>query len=336
MSAKRDRLKAAIAGEIADRPPVALWRHFPVDDQTPPGLVDAVLAFQTEFDFDLVKVTGASSYALRGWGVEDAWEGSTEGTRRYTKQPVTKPGDWGRLSVLEPSHGSLGDYLRALRLIVQAVGTHTPVLATVFSPLAQAKNLAGEKILFEHIRHHPDAVLDGLDRITRTTSAYVQAVVETGVDGVFYAVQFAALPWFDRAGYERFGLPFDRAILERASGLWLNMLHLHGNDVLFDVALELPGAVVNWHDQETPPGLAEGKARSGKAVCGGLSREAGLLLGTPDSILGEARRAFEATDGGAGLILGTGCVVPIHAPRGNLMAARRAVDSLAALRPSHP
>ena len=29
---KRDRLAAAIAGENVDRPPVALWRHFPGDD----------------------------------------------------------------------------------------------------------------------------------------------------------------------------------------------------------------------------------------------------------------------------------------------------------------
>ncbi len=32
---KRERLEAAIAGQSVDRVPVALWRHFPGDDQDP-------------------------------------------------------------------------------------------------------------------------------------------------------------------------------------------------------------------------------------------------------------------------------------------------------------
>jgi hypothetical protein len=33
----RARLEACLTGQIPDRAPVALWRHFPVDDQTPTG-----------------------------------------------------------------------------------------------------------------------------------------------------------------------------------------------------------------------------------------------------------------------------------------------------------
>ncbi len=34
----RERMENCLAAEDTDRPPVALWRHFPVDDQTPGGL----------------------------------------------------------------------------------------------------------------------------------------------------------------------------------------------------------------------------------------------------------------------------------------------------------
>jgi len=37
---KRERLQRTIAGEPVDRPPVALWRHWPMDDQTPEGLAE--------------------------------------------------------------------------------------------------------------------------------------------------------------------------------------------------------------------------------------------------------------------------------------------------------
>ena len=44
MTTHRERIQAAIKGEIIDRPPVALWRHFPVDDQSPELLASARMA----------------------------------------------------------------------------------------------------------------------------------------------------------------------------------------------------------------------------------------------------------------------------------------------------
>ena len=57
MTTHKDRILAAIKGELIDRPPVALWRHFPVDDQSPEALAKSTLHFQKTYDFDLVKVT---------------------------------------------------------------------------------------------------------------------------------------------------------------------------------------------------------------------------------------------------------------------------------------
>ena len=76
-------------GDIPDRTPIALWRHFPIDDQTPDGLAAAIIDFQRTYDFDLVKVTPASSYCLKDWGADDEWRGNTEGTREYVQQGNT-------------------------------------------------------------------------------------------------------------------------------------------------------------------------------------------------------------------------------------------------------
>ena len=129
--------------------------------------------------------------------------------------------------------------------------------------------------------------------------------------GIFYAIQHASYRYFDPEGYARFGLAFDQRILEAIQGLWLNVLHLHGDRLIFDVVEALPFPVVNWH------------ART--AVCGGLRREATLVLGTPEAVRHEAQDAMQSMDG-RGMILGAGCVVPTIAPRANLVAARRSVD----------
>ena len=112
-----ERLQACLQGEATDRAPVALWRHFPVDDQTPERLARATLHFQNVNDFDLVKVTPASSFCLKDWGVDDTWMGDSEGTRRYTKRVIVDPVDWENLPVIEPSAIFLADQLKCLRLI---------------------------------------------------------------------------------------------------------------------------------------------------------------------------------------------------------------------------
>src|SRR5512137_1866190 len=102
----RERVAATVRGAPVDRPPIALWRHFPGADATADGLASAVIAFQQAFDFDLVKVTPASGYPAEAWGAELVPEPNLEGTRRYLRRVVTAPDDWRSLPVLAADHGA--------------------------------------------------------------------------------------------------------------------------------------------------------------------------------------------------------------------------------------
>ncbi len=155
MTTKRERLQAALVGEKADRVPVALWRHFPVDDQDPIALAEATLGFQAEYDFDFIKVTPSSSFCVRDWGVEDLWKGDPEGTRDYTRYVIDVPSDWARLRPLPAHRGSLAAQLRCLEYLKKKCGEEIPFIQTIFSPLSQAKHLAGEGRLLEHLRREP-------------------------------------------------------------------------------------------------------------------------------------------------------------------------------------
>ena len=321
----RQRLETCLTGEKPDRTPIALWRHFPVDDQTPEGLAAATIKFQRDYDFDLVKVTPPSSFCLKDWGIVDEWNGADEGTRDYVSRVIQQPEDWEKLQVLSPSEGYLGDQLKCLRYIVDELGPATPVIQTIFSPLSQAKNLIGPEKLLVHLRQYPAAVHAGLKTITENVLCFTEAALKTGIDGVFYAVQHAQYGLLTEFEYQIFGKDYDLQCLQPAQAAWLNMLHLHGQDVMFDQVAELPFQILNWHDRETFPSLAEGKERFAGVMCGGLRRYESIVLGTPEEITAEARDAIEATKG-TRLILGTGCVTPIMAPHGNLMAARKTVE----------
>lgn len=325
MTTHRERIQAAIKGEIIDRPPVALWRHFPVDDQTPETLAAATLHYQQNYDFDLVKVTPASSFCMKDWGVDDEWVGDTEGTRRYLKRVISNPRDWEALPVLEPTSPHLAAQLDCLRLIRARLNPDTPLLQTIFSPLAQAKNLAGNDLLLEHLRNHPSAVMKGLKTIAETTRLFIEAARALGIDGIFYAIQHAQRQLLSYDEYRLFGLIFDRQTIEPAQSLWCNMLHLHGQEVHFKLASELPFQIVNWHDRESHPSLAEAQTLFPGVMCGGLRQDT-LVYRDQTEVQKEATDSIQQTRGKR-FLLGTGCVVPVIASHGNILAARKSVDS---------
>lgn len=324
---KRDRLEAAIKGDAAvDRVPVSLWRHFPVDDQYPDPLAAATIEFQNLYDFDFVKVTPSSSFCIRDWGATDEWRGNPEGTREYTYRVIAHADDWTRLKPLDPRAGALGDQLRALKMIRDGLPSSVPVIQTVFSPISQARNLIGADKLPTHARTHKGELNAALETITETCLRFVDEAKKIGIDGIFYAIQFASTRVFSESEYRELGEPHDRKILEAAGDLWLNVLHLHGDDVMFDLVSQYPAQVINWHDRETPPTLVEGKQKFKGAVCGGWRQWETMVRGNPGSVRAEAKDAIEML-GGRGLILGTGCVTPITAPRANLRAARDVVEA---------
>lgn len=320
----KERVEACINGETLGRAPVALWRHFPVDDQDSRSLAEASLQFQRTYDFDLVKVTPASSFCAKDWGVEDRWTGHTEGTRQYTKQVIKDPRDWERLPLLDASAPHLARQLDCLRLIRAGLGPDTPLLQTVFSPLAQAKNLAGGETLIAHLRLYPEAVSRGLATIAETTRRFVEACLNAGIDGIFYAIQHAQASLLSLEEYQTFGLPYDQKSVEPAAVLWCNLLHLHGRDIYFSLLESLDFQIVNWHDRETYPSLAEAQMRFDGVVCGGMTQDT-LVYEDQVQVQFEAADALEQT-GGKRFILGTGCVVPVIASHGNILAARMSVE----------
>jgi uroporphyrinogen decarboxylase len=324
MNTHQERIQACLKGELLDRPPVALWRHFPVDDQDPRSLADATLHFQHTYDFDLVKVTPASSFCMKDWGVEDQWLGHTEGTRQYTKRLIHEQRDWEALPALDPTAPHLAAQLECLRFIRAELGPETPLLQTIFSPLAQAKNLAGNDTLIAHLRLHPEAVMKGLAAIAETTRRFVEACLDTGIDGVFYAIQHAQASLLTLEEYQTFGLPHDQTSLAPAEELWCNLLHFHGHEVYFSLLDSLQFPIVNWHDRETYPSLSKAQELFGGVVCGGMRQDT-LVYQDSEEVRKEAEDAIQQT-GGKRFLLGTGCVVPIIASHGNLLAARQSVE----------
>jgi len=85
------RIEAAIAGQPTDTVPVALWRHFPVDDQDPAKLAALTVEWQRAWDFDLVKFMPSGTYSVEDWGAKSVFEGAANGARAISDPGVRLP-----------------------------------------------------------------------------------------------------------------------------------------------------------------------------------------------------------------------------------------------------
>jgi uroporphyrinogen decarboxylase len=320
---KRDRLAAAQAGEAVDRVPVALWRHFPVDDTDAQELATTAAAFQHQYDWDFIKLTPSSHYSVAGWGTEIAYRGHAHGTSEYITYPVASHQQWAQIQPLDVYSGALGQQLECVRQLRKLVGPDVPIIETIFSPMDQARHLIGNGLEIVHLRRHPEHLRPALEVITGVTEAFVRAVIEVGADGIFYATQYARATHLNPDEYREVCRPLDIQILEAAQAGTFNMLHLHGMHTYFDMFVDYPVHAINWHDRETGPSLAEGAQRFPGLVIGGISQDE-IVEGTPVSIRTLAQQAIAET-GGKRMGLSTGCVLPTVAPWGNIRALRAAV-----------
>jgi len=314
----RDLIEGLISGQKIPRLPVAFWRHFPKDDQAPHRLAQATTFFQQTYDFDLIKVSPSSSFAIRDWGIKDVWTGNTEGTRDYTNKLSLCEAQ--KIHVLDANQGSLGAQLKALKLIADDHIRSAPVIQTIFSPLSQLKNLLGKKILIHALRHHPLIVEGVLETITATTAGFMDACLQLGIDGFFFAVQHASSTEMSREEFIRFGKTYDTHLFKTLENTRVNILHIHGNHIYFELLLDYPCHIFNWHDRETSPTLSEAKMMTDKVLCGGLKRLETMVKGNEELIEAEITDAIGQV-GSNNFLLGTGCVLPIITPHGNITHA---------------
>jgi uroporphyrinogen decarboxylase len=321
---KRERIDAAIHRRTVDRPPIALWRHFPGDDLDPVKFARRVVAFQNDYDFDLVKVTPAASYVAEMYGAELAHAGNREGTRTHGTRVIRDWQDWNRVEAIPRDNPVFQREREALRRIRAELGKDVPILQTIFTPLSCARTLAGERLVGD-LREHPGAVTHALQHLGTTMERFALDALEAGADALFLATQVATSDLLTAAEARAFGQTFDLTLVNEIRGRAdFILLHVHGENIYFDQVSRYPVQLINWHDRRTPPTLQEGQAHFHGAVAGGID-EWGVLQTTPGEITAQIQQAIAQT-GGIGFMAAAGCVIPIDTPADTIRAARAAVE----------
>jgi uroporphyrinogen decarboxylase len=324
---KRDRLEKCIAGEALDRNPVALWRHFPGDDQRAADLARAVVQFQRQYDWDFALIMPSPTYSVMNYGVQDTWNGHPWGRRKILTRPIQRSLDWTELRVQDPLRGETGRVLEAVQRAGDAFEQdQTPFLVSIYSPLAQARRLAGRAALMRAVRMHPDRVRTGLTILAESTLRLLETLRRSRIAGICYIVEEANYHRMSEAEYQAIGLPVDQRIIESLPDRWwFNMISLQGSSPMFRLFTPLRVQAIHWDDTLGRPELDKGQSQFRGAVMGGLSAQEHLMSGTPATLRDVIRQAVRRTEGRR-FILSAGRPISLTTPLSHLQAVRDAVQ----------
>jgi uroporphyrinogen decarboxylase len=327
---KRERVLAAIRGEAVDRVPFSFWLHNFAREDSAKALAEETLRLYRAFDWDFLKPQSRYQCFAEMWGLEYRQPPDRAEWPVITKLPVKHAADLATLAPADPSRGALAEQLEAMSAIRAAVGDDVPIVATVFAPLMVAQFMVpgGIDAVLGLARENPGALERGLEAIAVTQEGFTRLALERGVDGIFYATNVATKNFLAPGEFARFQRPYDRRILEAASGAPFNIVHMCGGGILFEEFVDYPVNVFSWATTPGNPSLTEVHRRTGRAVLGGLPAKPEIKSMTSEALKARARASL-AQMGGRHHLLGPDCSINPDTPEELLHAVGEVVRSAA-------
>lgn len=306
---KKERIQAAIRGEKPDKIPYSFWSHMPGTDLDPEAIAEKTYEFYKKYDFDFVKTMNNGMYAIEDFGCTvDYSEIVKGGVAKIVSSPISCGEDWRHLQVCPCDQGSNARELRHLKLVLDKLkGEEVPVVFTAFTPITIADKLCGGKLLSYIEQGYGEDIKAALEVITATTCQLVSAAIDLGADGIFLASQMSSYDKCSQAQYLEYGKPYDLRVLEAAKNGWMNTIHCHGSNIMFNILKDYPVQVFNWHAWEAFPALDEAYDLTGKCLMGGLSRT-DITNRNRGAIQHQIYECFRML-GGRHMILTPGCVI---------------------------
>jgi uroporphyrinogen decarboxylase len=322
---KRERLEQTLSGGNPDRVPVALWRHWPGDDQRAADFARYTVGFQRAYDWDVIRLTPFSAYMTADYGLHTQWDGDLLGDRTIVKRRIVRSLDWTEVRTLDPFRGELGKHLDAIRLLSEALANDpdpAPVVTTIYSPLTQAIQLAGLQTVLRDMRTAPDRLQSGLNTITESTLRFIAELKRQQVAGVAYVMDSARYDVCSLDEYQQFAQPYDQKLGDAfPDKWWLNSLTLSETLPMIDLAISYRPPIL--HYDLGADDLSRVRSQFDRVLCGGVTRD--QLHADSPTIGRETARAILEDMSQRRLILSANSAVYVSTPRANLRVIREIV-----------
>ena len=252
---KISKVDRVLSGQSVDCSPVSLWYHFGVQHGSGKQFADITLEHFDYYDLDFLKVMNDIFYPPPA-GLDAVVSG--DDLRRIGPLDVE--------SVWEQQ-------FNALKLISAKLNGRAYFIDTVFDPWQSIRRAMAGEHLPELMQSAPQPLLEALEVVTENLITYCKRSIEIGSAGVFLSVA-AGAEIVTRQQFLTFVKPFAARVLAAVADLAkMNTVHIHGQNLFFDDALDFPAAIFSWWDRGPKgPSLQWVKERISGCVMGGIDQ----------------------------------------------------------------
>lgn len=332
---KKERLQAVLSGEMADRPPIAAWQHFISREENAADLAAATTEFQQKYDWDFIKINPRAPHFAEAWGNTYDYRNYEGVVPKVSSFLINKAEDINKVIELKGDVGPFNEQLEVIKSVRNTFNNETPLLQTLFSPLAILEYLCGYRTLAsnrevrrsgsplpELLTKDSQGVHQALKNIAYTLADYVKMAMDVGVDGFFYAVLGLRRDgYLTDEEYKTYAEPYDQIVLEAAQHAHL-LLHTCGPNANPEKFKEYPIHAIHWADRAAgnPSLKSDLSWLKNKAAMGGVD-ESIFAKGEPEQILDQVKEATN-TMKNRPFILTPGCGLPLHTKEKNLVSFR--------------
>lgn len=282
---KNDRVNAVLSGELADRPPITCYHHFPEFEHGGAQLMaDTMLDFQKKFDWDFVKMNPRAVYYYEAWGNTYDYDHYNDVVPTRTSNIIHDWKDLEKVTEMTGDEPIWQEQYETTRRIVEGVKGEVPVFAGAFTPIGILLNLCGyrsvgryrespreESNLIKLCLEHPAEVHKALKNIANTMAKYCENMKKAGATGIFYAaLGMARTGYFTPQEWQEFCKPYDLIAMEPIRDM-PNIVHtcgIYGNPEWFT---DYPCKVIHWAASApgNPPMAGSSSWLKGKIAMGG-------------------------------------------------------------------
>lgn len=328
---KIERVKAVIAGKPVDRPPFIAWGpHLNLEDKHVGDFTKAVIAYEDQYDFDILKVMQNGLYNTEDFGqvideTRDSDDACFEKTRIAALNCLE---DIQNLKKKDIYKGALGREMESIRILCDYYKDRVPVLPTVFGPYRMFCQLTGYYGLnnrnrnfiggdmMPFIKAHEEEYLYAMEVLTDQVIDMMNGFLDMGAAGFFFCPggTYGSDPSADE-DYLKYIRPYDQKVLEAVYDRSLfTMLHICGMEAQhMDYMLDLPAHAINWEDQSPfNPSIEQVRRKTDKVLMGGIDRNSDFYGGSREKIKAVLKmKVREAVrQGGNRLVVSVGCESP--------------------------
>lgn len=271
-----------------------------------------------EFDLDCIVTLIDLSIECDAWGQELIYPENEAAHPDYSKCIVKDIEDYAKIKKVDYRNSKrMMMHIDVCRKLVEAVGNEVPIVAFVFGPLGTLSMMRGQQDLYMDLYDDIDAVNNAAKEVAETLKDYIEALCDTGVNGIMFDTLFASGSIMSKEMWkstEGVLMPELTEIVRQKN--CLTMIHNCGTDIYFDAQIEAlqPNAISFLYPPDDCRDFKECKEKYGKDITLiGCVTPANAMIGTDEEWDNQCKECIDIMAKGGGFMLATGCEYPANA-----------------------